>query len=157
MESTTEPSSRLQHSSRGATGTGVAVGVFDLLHHGHISFLRVARHACGHLIVGLHLHPASSKDVRVHHSYGQRQRRLALLQAVDRIVPYTAVDELVQELRFDRLFLSEDQRHPGFSRALAHCCSRGIAVIRLPRTPGISSTALRQGLPGRFMAAAPPG
>jgi glycerol-3-phosphate cytidylyltransferase len=138
------------------TTIGLVVGVFDLLHRGHLIFLRAARQRCDVLIVGLQLNPLAYKPVEIHNSYRQRFRRLALLQAIDRIVPYRDVDHLVQQLHFDCLFLGEDQQHPGFCRAVEHCRSRGIPVDRLPRTPGISSTALRQGLPGRFIKAVPP-
>ena len=135
---------------------GLAVGVFDLLHRGHLIFLRAARQRCDVLIVGLQLNPMAHKPVEIHDSFRQRFRRLALLQAIDRIVPYEDVDDLVQQLHFHRLFLGADQRHPGFGRAMAHCRRQGIPVQRLPRTPEISSTALRQGLRGRFIAAVPP-
>jgi glycerol-3-phosphate cytidylyltransferase len=135
---------------------GLAVGVFDLLHRGHLSFLRSASLGCDALIVGLQLSPMDCKLVYVQHSFCQRLRRLELLRSIDRIVPYRDVDHLVQQLHFDCLFLGEDQQHPGFCRAVEHCRSRGIPVVRFPRTPGISSTALRQGLPGRFIKAVPP-
>lgn len=135
---------------------GLAVGVFDLLHRGHLSFLRTASLGCDALIVGLQLSPMDCKLVQVEHSFRQRLRRLELLRSIDHIVPYQVVDHLVQQLHFDCLFLGEDQRHPGFCRAVGHCRSRGIPVLCLPRTPEISSTALRQGLPGRFIAAVPP-
>lgn len=135
---------------------GLAVGVFDRLHRGHLIFLRAARQRCDVLIVGLQLNPLAYKPVEIHDSYHERWRRLALVQAIDRIVPYQDVDHLVQQLHFNRLFLGEDQRHPGFGRAVAYCRSRCIPVQRLPRTPEISSTALRQGCSGRFIAVLPP-
>ena len=135
---------------------GLAVGVFDRLHRGHLIFLRAARQRCDVLIVGLQLNPLAYKPVEIHDSYHQRFRRLALLQAIDRIVPYQHVDHLVQQLHFHRLFLGEDQRHPGFGRAVTHCRRRRIPVQRLARTPEISSTALRQGCFGRFTAVLPP-
>lgn len=136
---------------------GLAVGVFDLLHHGHMAFLRAARLRCDYLIVGLQFDPSFSKQVQVQHSYRQRLRRLALLRAIDRIIPYQTVEDLVEMLYFNRLFLGEDQLHQGFAGALAHCRGLAIPVLRLPRTPGISSSGLRQGQFGRFrVAAAPP-
>lgn len=135
---------------------GLAVGVFDLLHRGHLSFLRAARHGCNFLIVGLQRNPDACKAVEVHHTYNQRYRRLELFRAIDRIVPYQKVDHLVRHITYDRLFLGKDQLHPGFCRAVDYCRCRDLPVICLPRTPGISSSALRQGLTGRFIPDGPP-
>ncbi len=122
MDQRPEPFASSQPLQTPCHGTiGLAVGVFNLLHHGHLAFLRAARLSCDRLIV-----------------------------------PYQAVEDLVQQLPLDRLFLGEDQLHHGFSRAEAHCYSKGIPVIRLPRTPGISSSALRNGQSRRFTVAAPP-
>lgn len=145
-----------EFGSPGPPIVGLAVGVFDLLHCGHLIFLRTARQRCDVLIVGLQLNPLAYKPVEIHNSYRQRFRRLALLQAIDCIVSYQDVDALVLQLHFHRLFLGEDQRHPGFGRAVTHCRRRCIPVQRLPRTPEISSTALRQGCFGRFTAVLPP-
>jgi glycerol-3-phosphate cytidylyltransferase len=139
-------------SAAAVSGIGLTVGVFDLLHHGHLRFLRAARSRCGHLIAGLQLDPAAGKDVVVFHSFNQRFRRLSLIKAVDRIIPYQAVDQLIEAECFDHLFVGEDQLHAGFARAVHHCHRRGIPVTRLARTCGISSTALRQGQSGRFSA-----
>lgn len=151
-----QPGVRLALCSLKPPTIGLAVGVFDRLHRGHLIFLRGARQCCDVLIVGLQLSPLAYKPVEIHDSYRQRRRRLALVQAIDCIVPYQHVDDLVQQLYFHRLFLGEDQCHPGFGRAVTHCRRRGIPVQRLPRTPAISSTALRQGCAGRFTAVAPP-
>ena len=145
-----------ESTGRSTPEIGLAVGVFDLLHRGHLSFLRAARHGCDSLIVGLQRNPDACKAIEAHHSYHQRYRRLELFRAIDCIVPYQMVDHLVQYLIFDCLFLGEDQLHPGFCRAVDYCRCRDIPVIRLPRTPGISSSALRQGLTGRFITDAPP-
>lgn len=107
-------------------------------------------------MVGLQVDPAVVKDVRLCHAYGQRFRRLSLIKAVDRIIPYRSVEELVGALTFDHLFLGEDQLHAGFVGAVHRCHQRGIRVTRIARTPGISSSSLRQGQPGRFTCVGPP-
>lgn len=137
-------------------GTGLVVGVFDVLHFGHLKFLRSAHELCTSLIVGLQVWPELTKTDGTYQSFPQRCRRLELLRCVDQIVPYQAVEKLVHEVTFQQLILGEDQQHAGFKRALAYCLAAGLPVLRLPRTPAISSTALRQGCFGRFTAVLPP-
>ena len=121
-------------------------GVFDYLHYGHLKlFERASRY--GSLVV------AVQKDEEIHKTkpeakilYDLRKRMefVSAIRFVDKVVPYSQVDIDIQEIEFDILVLGGDQNHAGFERAEAWAKSNNKAVIRLERTPGISSSLIKE-------------
>ena len=49
-------------------------------------------------------------------------------------------------VEFDVFIVGEDQNHEGFQRAIAWCKNNGKKVIRLQRTPKISSSSIKEEL-----------
>ena len=104
------------------------VGVYDLLHIGHVELFRRAREIGDHLTVAVQSSDVVLKSVRY----------------VDRVVEYRDVDKIVEEVDFDVFAVGPDQCHEGFQRAMAWCREHGKEVVVLPRTEGISSSWLKE-------------
>lgn len=120
---------------------GFTVGVWDLFHEGHLSILRRAGDLCDLLIVGVmtdywvrvqkgHDRPAHSEQTRL---LAVRNSGLAhkafLLDTLD-MTPYLQVADV--------WILGENQRN-------MRPFDSGVQQIRLPETPGISTTLLLKG------------
>jgi glycerol-3-phosphate cytidylyltransferase len=127
-------------------------GAFDLLHFGHMRLLeRLARQA-DHLTVGLAtdtLLRAIGKTAPVH-AFEVRAEMLLHLRSVDAVVPHEGVIDgtgpvkliaekirQVQALAIDVIGMGSD--HEGAYDFLLPYCR----VVYLPRTPGVSTSALR--------------
>jgi cytidyltransferase-like protein len=117
---------------------GFTVGVFDLLHRGHENLLSLARSHCDHLIVGVttdwitriqkgHERPAQSFELR--------RLNVQNHPAVDRVIEIDTLDVTPYLQMIDIWIVGGDQKNmrptswPG-------------RIIRIPLTPGISTTQL---------------
>ncbi|MCD7843940.1 MAG: hypothetical protein LUG17_04880 [Clostridiales bacterium] len=76
----------------------------------------------------------------------QRLELVGAIKSVDEVTLYYDVDKIVQEIDFDVFAIGGDQLHEGFRRAVSWCELHGKKVIRLPRTPGISSSDIKNNL-----------
>ncbi|HKZ98676.1 MAG TPA: adenylyltransferase/cytidyltransferase family protein [Thermoplasmata archaeon] len=118
----------------------MATGVFDLLHPGHVYFLREARKLGDELVVVV---ARDSTARKVKHDpitpEASRVAMVAALKPVDRAVLGHEGDiyEILDELRPDIIVLGYDQAHRE-DRILEECRKRGLAtkVVRLPRSEG---------------------
>ena len=128
------------------------VGVFDLLHFGHFELFRRAKALAGpggKLTVAVQDDEFVLKYKPTANIVVPLDKRIAMietLRTVDRVVIYTDVDEIVKELDFDTFVVGGDQTHAGFQRAIDWCKANGREVVRLSRTPGVSSSELRKGI-----------
>lgn len=92
---------------------GFVAGAFDLLHPGHLFFLKEAKTRCDYLMVGLHIDPSlenKNKNKPVE-SVFERIVRLEACKYVDKIIPYSTEQELeiiLLNFRIDRRFLGSD-------------------------------------------------
>lgn len=124
----------------------LTVGVYDLLHVGHVELFRKARAMGDRLIVAV-----QHSDVVEQFKPGagpvcsteERCYMVRAIRYVDAVEVYRNVADLVREIDFDILVVGPDQNHAGFQAAFAYCRSAGKAVVTLPRTEGISSTQLK--------------
>lgn len=125
---------------------GITWGAFDLFHFGHVELLRRAREKCQRLVVCV------STDEYVELKKGRKpvrpwDERLAIVHAcryVDLVgnqgVGYTKA-QAVKDFHAEVIFVGSDwANRPWDGNDL------GVPVVFLPRTPGISSTGLRQHL-----------
>ena len=112
------------------------VGVFDLLHFGHFELFRRAKALAGsggRLTVAVQDDDFVLKYKPTANIVVPLAKRIAMietLRTVDRVVIYTDVDEIVK-------------------RAIDWCRANGREVVRLSRTPGVSSSELRAGIAER--------
>lgn len=118
-------------------------GVFDMLHHGHLNLIQKAKTFGDILIIGL----VSDEEVkrvkgenRPKVPYETRRELLLGLKDVDSIVYQETFDptDAIKSMKVDIIVKGEDQDHISEEYAKQH----NIEIVRVPRTPGISTTDL---------------
>lgn len=125
----------------------LTVGVYDLLHRGHVELYRRAKGLGDYLIVA-----AQDSDyilkykptAKVLNSTEDRKYMIKSIRYVDEVITYTDVDKIVQEIDFDVFVTGPDQCHGGFLQAIRWCEEHGKEHIVLARTDGISSSELKE-------------
>lgn len=124
----------------------MTVGVYDLLHKGHVELFRRAKGLGDYLIVAaqdsdfiLKYKPAA----QVMNSTEERKYMIKAIRYVDEVISYTDVDKIVQEVDFDVFVTGPDQIHAGFQSAIRWCEEHGREHIVLGRTEGVSSSDLK--------------
>lgn len=123
------------------------VGVYDMLHIGHIQLFRRARKLGDYLIVAVQDSDYVLKfkpDSKLVFSTEERMFMVKALRYVDDVIMYKAVDEIIDKVDFDVFVVGPDQTHAGFQAAIAWCEANGKEVVTLPRTEGISSSWLKE-------------
>lgn len=121
-------------------------GVFDYFHLGHLRLFERARQLGDYLIVAVQDGEYILKykpDANVLYDTNQRIDLVKALRVVDDVIVYQNVDETIREVEFDVFAIGGDQVHAGFQRAIEWCKENGKEVIRLERTPGICSSAIK--------------
>jgi len=121
-------------------------GVFDLLHPGHVRYLRQARLFGDALIVGVN----SDRSVRLNKGDGrpinreeERAEVLAALDAVDAVVLFDeeTPHDLIDTVRPDVLVKGADWPEDGIvGRDIVE--ARGGVVVRVPVEPGYSTSSI---------------
>ena len=127
--------------------TVLTVGVFDLLHVGHIELFRKARALGDRLIVAVQDSATVEKYKPGCPTVNGTEERMYVVKAikyVDDVVVYTDVDKIMDEVDFDIFVFGGDQKHPGFQALERWCREHGKEMVRLPRTEGISSSEIKE-------------
>lgn len=127
---------------------GYTDGVYDLFHIGHLNMIQTAKKQCDYLIVGVH-----GDDVVEEYKHRRpiineedRRRIVESVKGVDKAVINRFRDKLkLWEIHhFDVVFIGDDwkgtERWKNFERILGE---KGVDVIYVPYTKGISTTELR--------------
>ncbi|MCQ2122854.1 MAG: adenylyltransferase/cytidyltransferase family protein [Fibrobacter sp.] len=122
------------------------VGVFDILHIGHFYLFKKARELGDFLTVAVQ----ESEFIKEHKPNAQMvystDERIFMVQSirfVNEVVSYSNVDDIIDKIDFDVFAIGPDQNHEGFQKAISWCKENNKQVVLLPRTEGISSSALR--------------
>lgn len=124
----------------------MTVGVYDLLHKGHVELYRRAKGLGDYLIVAAQDGDFILKykpTAKVLNSTEDRKYMIKSIRYVDEVITYTDVDKIVQEVDFDVFITGPDQCHDGFLRAIKWCEEHGKEHIVLGRTDGVSSSELK--------------
>ena len=129
----------------------LTVGVYDMLHIGHILLFKHAKELfpgdeC-QLVVAVQEGDCILKykpDTKMVYSTEERVFMVNAVRWVDEVVTYRDVDTDIKNIDFDVFVKGPDQKHAGFQRAVDWCKANGKEVIVVPRTEGISSTLLRE-------------
>lgn len=122
------------------------VGVYDLIHIGHVNLFRRARALGDKLIVAVQSSDVVLKykpGAKLVYSTEERMYMVKSIRYVDDVVPYEGVDSIVKDIDFDVFVTGPDQTHEGFQNAMNWCREHGKEVVVLPRTEGISSSWLK--------------
>lgn len=125
----------------------MTVGVYDLLHKGHVELYRRAKGLGDYLIVAAQDSDFILKykpNAQVMNSTEDRKYMIKSIRYVDEVITYTDVDRIVQEVDFDVFVTGPDQVHAGFQRAIKWCEEHGKEHIVLGRTDGVSSSELKE-------------
>lgn len=127
----------------------ITVGVFDYFHLGHLRLFENAKKLGDYLIVAVQDGDSILKtkpDANVLYTTEQRIDLVKALRVVDEVIVYQDVDTILPTVDFDIFAIGGDQNHAGFQRAIKWCEENGKRVIRLSRTPGISSSVIKNQL-----------
>lgn len=127
--------------------TVFTVGVFDLLHVGHILLFKHAKELGDRLVVAVQNDDVILKYKPEAEMVNTTEERLFMVKSiryVDQVVTYDDVDEIVKKIDFDIFAVGPDQSHEGFQKAIRWCEEHGKEVVTIPRTEGVSSSMLRR-------------
>lgn len=124
----------------------ITYGTFDLLHYGHINLLRRAKALGDYLIVALSTDEFNweSKQKRCYFTYEQRKMLLEAVRYVDLVIPEESWEQKrsdVREFRVDTFVMGDD-----WKGKFDFLKEEGVEVVYLPRTPEISTTAIKKDL-----------
>lgn len=125
----------------------LTVGVYDLLHIGHVNLFRRARAVGDSLVVAVQESDVVMKykpGAKLVYSTEERMYMVKAIRYVDDVITYEAVDDIVKTADFDIFVTGPDQTHEGFQRAIQWCKDHGKEHVVLPRTEGISSSWLKE-------------
>lgn len=123
------------------------VGVYDILHIGHVQLFRRARKLGDRLIVAVQNSETVLKykpGCELVYSTEERMYMVKAVRYVDEVVAYDGVDDIINKVDFDVFAVGPDQTHEGFQRAMQWCRDNGKEVVVIPRTEGISSSWLKE-------------
>lgn len=122
-------------------------GIFDLLHVGHLRFLRAARALGDVLVVGVNADAAVRKPGRPLVTDVERAELVAALEPVDHVVIFAepTADALLRAIRPDVYAKGADYSAASLPEA-ATAREVGARVAFIPLTPGHSTSALAAGL-----------
>lgn len=125
-------------------------GVFDYFHLGHLRLFQQCREHGDYLIVGVQRdeYVARFKDGgECFYNTEERMEMIRALRIVDEVFAYDVLEpEVMRVIDFDVLALGEDHVGDRFDAIERWCYEHGRSVVRLRRTPGISSSAIKASL-----------
>ena len=119
---------------------GYTTGVFDLFHIGHLNILRAAKSMCDRLVVGVSTDKcALYKGHKPVIGYQDRAEIVRSIKYVDEVIAQHDRDKYKawEKLHYDKLFVGDDWNFKEYE-------DKGIQVIYLPYTRGISSTYVKK-------------
>lgn len=125
----------------------LTVGVFDLLHIGHVNLFKRARNYGDYLVVAIQNSEIVSKykpNAHLVYSTIERMYMVKSIRYVDDVIQYDDVDKIVKNVDFDVFVTGPDQNHTGFQEAKKWCEENGKECVVLERTEGISTSWLKE-------------
>lgn len=127
---------------------GYTQGTFDMLHIGHLNLLKHAKEQCDYLIVGVNSDSLvwDYKQKRPVIPVEDRKEMLEALDMVDEVVVTSTLDKeaVFETVPFEAIFIGSDWKgNERWARTGERLARRGVDLIYLPHTDGVSSTMLR--------------
>ena len=123
----------------------ITYGTYDLLHYGHINLLTRARALGDYLIVALSTDEFNwnSKQKKCYFSYEKRKQMLEAIRCVDLVIPEENWEQKITDVQLYKadIFVMGDDWKGKFDFLKDYC-----EVVYLPRTPEISTTAIKKDL-----------
>ena len=130
---------------------GLALGVFDFCHHGHLNFLRRAAANCDRLVVAVHTDEAVLRYKKEHPANSQKERARAIAELG--IADVVEVDSdrraVCRRHRVTLVFHGDDWSREAYEKHWGRelIAELGVEIFILPHTPGVSSTGIRSQMP----------
>jgi glycerol-3-phosphate cytidylyltransferase len=124
----------------------ITYGTYDMLHPGHINLLRRAREMGDYLVVALSTDEFNAvKNKESFYTYEERKLVVAAIRYVDEVIPEACWEQKIGDIRTHRidLFVMGDDWTGRFDFLKPYC-----EVVYLPRTEGISTSAIKTVLSG---------
>ena len=130
---------------------GYTTGVYDMFHIGHLNILKRAKENCEYLIVGVSTDElvSSYKHKKPIIAFEDRIAIVESIKYVDKVVAQDSMDKIValDKFEFDVVFVGSDwQGTEKWNKIEEDFKARGVDVVYLSHTDGISSTILRDKL-----------
>lgn len=128
---------------------GYTQGVYDMFHIGHLNLLNHAKEYCEYLVVGVNS-DALVEDYKHKKPVIQEDERKSIVEnikAVDEAVIVGTLDKVEQLNRFgyDVIFIGDDWKgNARWEKTEKQLKDKGVDLIFLPYTHGVSSTILRK-------------
>lgn len=125
---------------------GLVTSSFDLLHAGHVLFLKEAKDNCDYLIAALHIDPSTERESKHKpvQSLLERQIQIWGTRYVDHVIVYETEKELLEILKsinIDIRFLGEDYLNKDFT-GKTYCLENNIEIYYAKRQHDYSSSGL---------------
>ncbi len=126
----------------------ITFGVFDYFHLGHLRLFKQCKVYGDYLIVGVQEEEYIKKfkaEATILYSTEERVEILEDIRSVDEVITYKELKpEVLKNIDFDILALGEDHIGKRFDDLCNWCNMNGKEVVRLKRTQGISSSAIKR-------------
>lgn len=125
----------------------LTVGVFDLLHLGHVLLFKKAKAYGDYLIVAAQKDEFINKfkpEAKVVYDINERLFMIDSIKYVDEVVSYTEISKLMNEVSFDIWVKGPDQNNFACQIFEKWCVENNKTIVTLPRTEGVSSSTLRE-------------
>lgn len=123
-------------------------GVYDYFHLGHLRLFKQCRQHADYLIVAVQDGDFILKyktDAHIMYSTAERVEMIESIGIVNEVVVYESIGaEILEKVDFDILALGEDHKGGRFDAAAEWCSNHNKTVVRLKRTEGICSSAIKQ-------------
>jgi glycerol-3-phosphate cytidylyltransferase len=128
---------------------GYTTGVYDMFHIGHLNILKRAKEQCDFLIVGVSTDELvkSYKHKIPIIPFEDRKKIVKAICYVDKVVTQENRNKLEawEKMGFDVMFVGDDWKGSElFNQLEKELQSRGVDLVYLSHTKGISSTMLRE-------------
>lgn len=124
----------------------ITYGTFDLFHYGHVNMLRRCKELGDYLIVALSTDEFNQREKgkASYFSYEERKSILEAIKYVDLIIPENSWDQKIQDVhtyKVDTFVIGDD-----WEGKFDFLEKEGCKVCYLQRTPGISTTQVKDNL-----------
>jgi glycerol-3-phosphate cytidylyltransferase len=123
----------------------ITYGTFDLFHIGHLNILKRAKALGDYLVVAISSDEFNLvKNKECVYSYEDRAAIVNAIKYVDEVIPETNWEQKTYDIKENEIdvFVMGDDWKGKFNERLNGLCE----VVYLPRTDGISTTQVKEGL-----------
>ncbi len=128
---------------------GYTQGTFDLFHIGHLNLINNAKKYCDYLIVGVNSDELvlNYKNKKTNINELDRAAIVNSIKGVNKVIITKTLDkcEIHKYIKFDAIFIGDDWKgNERWAKTQEDLAKKGIDVVFLPHTDGISTTMLTQ-------------